>query len=476
MNGSIDRERTASEPQDRSSSVAHSIEVPSEIIRKWQEFVNLLAEIMHVPSASIMRADPPHIKVFVSSTSEGNPCEPGALDTGPYCETVMKTGQPLLVPDALENEAWKANPHVRAGMISYLGVPIGWPDGHLFGTICVRDNKRNEYSEAYLKLLLHFREMLQADLKSLVRLHGEIEEREAKIRSSEAYLAEAQRLSKTGSWAINPAMTKILYGSEECYRIWGFDPVQGLPNREAVWRRIHPADRNRMYEETQEALLHKRDYKVDFRIVLPDGTIKYLEAIGHHQFSADGELVQVVGTNVDVTERKRAEQALREREAKIRRLVDANIIGIFIWDFDGRILEANDAFLHIVGYDHEDLVAGRIRWTDLTPPEWRDRDTQLIQKRKVSGTLPPFEKEYFRKDGSRVPVLIGVATFEGGGDQGVAFVLDLTERKRAEQALRESEYNLQKTLKRYQATSGLRIPPANRPNSVSARWTITAFN
>src|SRR6202008_1203750 len=179
MNGSIHRERTASEPQDRSSSAAPSIEVPSEIIRKWQEFVNLLAEIMQVPSASIMRADPPHIKVFVSSTSKGNPCEPGALDTGPYCETVMKTGQPLLVPNALENEAWKANPHVRLGMISYLGVPISWPNGRLFGTICVRDNKRNEYSEAYLKLLLHFRDMLQADLKSLVRLHGEIEEREA---------------------------------------------------------------------------------------------------------------------------------------------------------------------------------------------------------------------------------------------------------------------------------------------------------
>ena len=165
MTGSIHR-GTASEPQDRSSSVAHSIEVPPEIVRKWQEFVNFLAEIMHVPSASIMRVDPPHIKVFVSSTSKGNPCEPGAVDTGPYCETVMKTGQPLLVPDARENEAWKANPHVRLGMISYLGFPIGWPDGRLFGTICVRDNKRNEYSEAYLKLLLHFRDMLQADLKS----------------------------------------------------------------------------------------------------------------------------------------------------------------------------------------------------------------------------------------------------------------------------------------------------------------------
>ena len=102
-------------------------------------------------------------------------------------------------------------------------------------------------------------------------------------------------------------------------------------------------------------------------------------------------------------------------------------------------LEANDAFLRMVGYDHEDLVAGRIRWTDLTPPEWRDRDARLIQEHKVTGILQPFEKEYFRKDGSRVPVLIGAATFEEGGNQGVAFVLDLTERKRAEEALRESE-------------------------------------
>src|SRR6201988_1504881 len=182
MNESIHGERTASEQQDRSSSVAHSIEVPSEIIRKWQEIVDLLAEIMHVPSASIMRVDPPHIKVFVCSTSKGNPCEPGALDTGPYCEAVMKTGQPLLRPDALENEAWKANPHVKLGMISYLGVPIGWPDGRLFGTICVRDNKRNKYSEPYLKLPLHFRDILQVDLKSFATFHSELEQHEAKSR------------------------------------------------------------------------------------------------------------------------------------------------------------------------------------------------------------------------------------------------------------------------------------------------------
>jgi PAS domain S-box-containing protein len=130
---------------------------------------------------------------------------------------------------------------------------------------------------------------------------------------------------------------------------------------------------------------------------------------------------------------------LARREARIRRLVDADIIGIFIWDFGGHILEANDAFLRIVGYDRDDLVAGRVRWTDLTPPEWRDADARLIEEHRMRGRLPPFEKEYFRKNGSRVPVLIGVATFDGPSDQGVAFVLDLTGRKEAEENLRESE-------------------------------------
>ena len=123
----------------------------------------------------------------------------------------------------------------------------------------------------------------------------------------------------------------------------------------------------------------------------------------------------------------------------------------------------------------EDLVAGRIRWTELTPPEWRERDERrLMPELKMTGSLQPFEKEYFRKDGSRVPVLIGAATFEEGGNQGVAFVLDLTERKRAEEALGKANTSSVKSSKRYQASSGQRTPTANRPNSISAFWTIAA--
>jgi PAS domain S-box-containing protein len=123
---------------------------------------------------------------------------------------------------------------------------------------------------------------------------------------------------------------------------------------------------------------------------------------------------------------------LKEREARIRRLVDANIIGVIIWTFDGQIIEANDAFLAITGYSRDELVSGRVNWIGMTPPEWKDADRLLFELIKKSGTCPPFEKEYFRKDGSRVPVLVGPALFHGSQNEGVAFILDLTERKEAE--------------------------------------------
>jgi PAS domain S-box-containing protein len=133
---------------------------------------------------------------------------------------------------------------------------------------------------------------------------------------------------------------------------------------------------------------------------------------------------------------------LQEREAKIRRLVDSNIVGIVIGDVQGRIIEANQAFLDIVGYTREDLVSGRLRWTELTPADWRDADEQAIEELKAAGTVQPREKEYFRKDGSRVPVLVGATTFDNRREEGVAFVLDLTERKHVDEALRDAQTNL----------------------------------
>lgn len=137
-------------------------------------------------------------------------------------------------------------------------------------------------------------------------------------------------------------------------------------------------------------------------------------------------------------ENTRLYRDLAGREAKIRRLVNSNIIGIVIWDLDGRLIDANDAFLRMVQYDREELHPG-LRWFNMTPPEWQERVPHEIEELRATGAMQPREKEFFRKDGSRVPVLIGAAAFDDQPDQGVSYILDLTERKRAEEAARESE-------------------------------------
>jgi PAS domain S-box-containing protein len=138
------------------------------------------------------------------------------------------------------------------------------------------------------------------------------------LRRSEAHLAEAQRLSHTGAVAYNG--TAILFASEETYRIWGFDPAQGLPSRDVVFQRIHPDDYDWLTAEVRRAVGEKRRFSIAYRILLPDGTVKHLETIGEPVFSASGELVEIFATQTDVTERKRAEEALRESEHRLRQL------------------------------------------------------------------------------------------------------------------------------------------------------------
>ncbi|MEN3364628.1 MAG: hypothetical protein V7606_1902 [Burkholderiales bacterium] len=136
--------------------------------------------------------------------------------------------------------------------------------------------------------------------------------------------------------------------------------------------------------------------------------------------------------------------ALREREARIRRLVDSNIIGIFFWDVDGGVYEANDEMLRIIGYTRQDVIDGKVWWSEMTPPEYLAADTRAMEEVMRSGKVTPYEKEFIRRDGNCVPVMVGGTLFEASQATGVAFVLDLTERKRAEEALRNAHDALER--------------------------------
>ncbi len=170
---------------------------------------------------------------------------------------------------------------------------------------------------------------------------------------------------------------------------------------------------------------------------------RVMASLGKFASSAYQALTHIADLKIQVSEREAAEAEVRELarglEAKVRRLVEANVVGIVMWDLDGAITGANDAFLRMVQYDREELASGRLRWPHLTPAEWRGHDERAVAELMATGVFQPFEKEYFRKGGGRVPVLLGGALFEGSGKEGVAFALDLSNQKRAESALRRSE-------------------------------------
>jgi PAS domain S-box-containing protein len=205
-------------------SATPDVALSSDVLRKWQRIVDLLAHIMHVPSAVVTLLEPPpctHYRTLVSSNSQGNPFpidELFAMDIGTFCETVIKNREPLLVSNALEDDQWKLAPEIQVGMVSYLGFPVVWPDGRMFGTICVLDNQANQYSEQYQELLLQCRDVLQGDLETLSRLGSELEEQRAQLSELFARVPEAVVMVDRDSciMRVNPEFTKILgYTADE---------------------------------------------------------------------------------------------------------------------------------------------------------------------------------------------------------------------------------------------------------------------
>ena len=184
---------------------------------------------------------------------------------------------------------------------------------------------------------------------------------EEALRRSEAYLAEAQRLSHTGTVAFNA--TGPLFWSDESYRIWALEPQQGLPTSETVLQRISPDDRERVNLATEEALRQKREFSLEFRIVLPDGTVKYVELIGRPLFSSDGDLVEMVATQVDVTERKRAEEEherLHQLESDLAHMNRVSIMGELAASLAHELL-------HPIAAARNNARAG-MRFLEMSPP------------------------------------------------------------------------------------------------------------
>ena len=254
---------------------------------------------------------------------------------------------------------------------------------------------------------------------------------EQALRRSEAYLAGAQRLTHTSAW-VSDRTAKPLYWSEEVYRLFGFDPQQGLPTGDQPLKRIHPEDRDRFLHSFQRAIREKVDAEEEFKIVLPDGTVRHVHALAHPVLSATGEVFEVVGTTVDVTERKRAEQALRESETRFRTFVDHAADALFIYDLEQKaIVDVNRQACESLGYTRQELIGNAALAFHLDS----DRaQIESVAKRAAAGEAVIDTHWHQRKDKTLFPVEAHTSYYWYGGRRFLLKVArDVSDRVQAEQ-------------------------------------------
>jgi PAS domain S-box-containing protein len=413
-------------------------DIPDELVVKWQRIVDLMARTVGVPAGLVMRVDPPQIEVFISSATEGNPYKQGEradLDTGLYCETVMKQRGPLLVPDALQDPQWDHNPDIELGMIYYYGFPLAWPDGEMFGTICVLDSKDNPHASTYKDLLSEFQLIVEGDL----RIIFEAFERDqvARLELEEVEFAYRIVTDFTYDWEywVNPDDT-IRYMSASAERITGYTNQQFIDNPSLRWEIVVPEDRDIWDRHYAEERRDPKFYEVQFRIRRKDGEIRWIEHACQPVKSPSGEFWGLRVSNRDITPRKQAEEALRRSEQSLAEAQRIAHLGNWDWNIATNELSWSDEVYRIFGLQPREFGATYEAFLASVHPDDRGAVKKAVGESLDEPHTPySIEHRVVRPDGSeRIVHERGELTFDEAGKpvRMIGTVHDITELKRAE--------------------------------------------
>ena len=355
--------------------------------------------------------------------------------------TAIRSGKTCCIQDFATDPRlapWRESA-LQRGFRSGIALPLKDEHANAFGSLTIYSAQPDAFTSEEIRLL----EELAGDMAfGIVTLRSRAARKQAEeaLRRSEGYLAEAQRLSHTGSWAFNPITTKTHYWSDETFRIWGFDPQDGPPSQEQLFERIHPEDRATVKAISNKALREKTDQEYEFRIVLPDGIVKHIHTTVHVVLDGSGDTVDFIGTNVDVTEPKRAEEALRRSEKELRDVIETIPVMAFSARTDGFVEFVNRRYLEYTNLTPES--ASGSSWQATVHPDDLERTASKWLESLATGEPLENELRHRSAKGEYRWFLVRAMPLRDEHRnilKWYGMLFDIEDRKRAEEALRESE-------------------------------------
>src|SRR5271165_1791757 len=357
--------------------------------------------------------------------------------------TAIRSGKSCCVQDFATDPRlalWREG-LLQRGFRSGIALPLKDENDNAFGSLTIYSAQPNTFTPEEVRLL----EELAGDLAfGIVTLRSGAARKRAEqaLRRSEAYLAEAERINHTGTWAWNPASGIQYWSSEEYLRISGVDPQQGLPTKDQPLQRIHPDDLEKFWQAFQKVIDEKVDSEGEYRIVLPDGTVKYVHAIRHPVLNANGELVEIVGTTVDITELKRAQEAQRRTATYLADAHRLTHTGAWATDTTMQPLYWSEEVFGFFGFDPQQALPTAEELLQRVHQEDLDKVKQTFDRAICTKVDDEIEFRTVLPDGTVKHVhVLGRPVLSHSGDvvEVVGTVVDITERKRAEEALRRAE-------------------------------------
>jgi len=425
-------------------------DIPEEMIDKWQKNADLMAAVIGVPAGLIMKIYPLEVEVFLASATPDNPYKKGqrfSLDIGLYNETVIAQRSQLLIPDARRDPQWERSPDVALGMISYLGLPLMWPDGEMFGIICVLDKKENHYLPVHQKLIWQIKNSIDADLNLLLKiaehkrakealeklkaeLDARVETRTAELKKAEEkyrHLVEKEKdiiyaVDEEGIYTwINPAVETIL----------GYKPEELIGKRFSV---MIPQEWQEKAETDFRKLLEVGEITAEIAVFDKEGQIHFIE----HNSTVIKEVGKIVGARGiirDITERKKVEDSLRESGERLKYILDSIPVGIVIIDpTTHTIVDANPAAIQMIEAP-KGRVIGAVCHRFICPPK-KGHCPITDHNLKIYNS----ENTLLKASGQSIPVLKTVVPVTLKDKEYLLEIfIDIAKSKKAEQALRENE-------------------------------------